>query len=166
MVEGARLESVYRSQAYRGFESHPLRQIFVFLSLRGAEIDHPTHQELAKRDAVLAALREFIAANKIVRLPDVQLSPESDLADAALIPHLTGDSPFGGSLGAFRYLFEGEDDLLHLVVVRADGTELSVEEARSVAGFVVPDMPPALIWLKPGTVSQHFYFGHDLLLQR
>ncbi len=26
MVEGARLESVYRSKAYRGFESRPLRQ--------------------------------------------------------------------------------------------------------------------------------------------
>ena len=25
MVEGARLESVYRSKAYRGFESRPLR---------------------------------------------------------------------------------------------------------------------------------------------
>lgn len=27
VVEGARLESVYRSKAYRGFESRPLRQI-------------------------------------------------------------------------------------------------------------------------------------------
>ena len=27
MVEGARLESVYTSKAYRGFESHPLRQL-------------------------------------------------------------------------------------------------------------------------------------------
>ena len=27
MVEGARLESVYRSKAYRGFESRPLRQV-------------------------------------------------------------------------------------------------------------------------------------------
>ena len=27
MVEGARLESVYTPQAYRGFESHPLRKI-------------------------------------------------------------------------------------------------------------------------------------------
>src|SRR5688572_4425146 len=26
VVEGARLESVYTSKAYRGFESHPLRQ--------------------------------------------------------------------------------------------------------------------------------------------
>jgi hypothetical protein len=26
VVEGARLESVYRSKAYRGFESRPLRQ--------------------------------------------------------------------------------------------------------------------------------------------
>ena len=26
MVEGARLESVYRSKAYRGFESRPLRR--------------------------------------------------------------------------------------------------------------------------------------------
>jgi hypothetical protein len=27
VVEGARLESVYTSKAYRGFESHPLRQV-------------------------------------------------------------------------------------------------------------------------------------------
>ena len=27
VVEGARLESVYTPQAYRGFESHPLRKI-------------------------------------------------------------------------------------------------------------------------------------------
>ena len=29
MVEGARLESVYTSKAYRGFESHPLRQSLI-----------------------------------------------------------------------------------------------------------------------------------------
>ena len=29
MVEGARLESEYRSKAYRGFESHPLRQVLI-----------------------------------------------------------------------------------------------------------------------------------------
>ena len=28
-VEGARLESAYTSKAYRGFESHSIRQIFV-----------------------------------------------------------------------------------------------------------------------------------------
>lgn len=30
VVEGARLESVYRSKAYRGFESHPLRHYSIF----------------------------------------------------------------------------------------------------------------------------------------
>src|SRR3546814_4692389 len=29
VVEGARLESEYRSKAYRGFESHPLRQVLI-----------------------------------------------------------------------------------------------------------------------------------------
>lgn len=28
-VEGARLESAYTSKAYRGFESHSIRQLFV-----------------------------------------------------------------------------------------------------------------------------------------
>ena len=30
VVEGARLESVYTSKAYRGFESHPIRHYDVF----------------------------------------------------------------------------------------------------------------------------------------
>ena len=29
MVEGARLESVYTPKAYRGFESRPVRQLFI-----------------------------------------------------------------------------------------------------------------------------------------
>lgn len=73
-------------------------------------------------------------------------------------------NPFGGGIGPYRYQFEGEDDLLHVFIVRADAHSLTPQEARSVFEQLLPDLPPALVWLKPGTVSQHFYFGHDELL--
>jgi len=73
-------------------------------------------------------------------------------------------NPFGGSLGAFRYQLEGEDDLLHLIVARADGCALTAEEAQAVAGVLFEGVPSALVWLRPGEFSQHFYIGHDDLL--
>lgn len=36
-VEGARLESVYTSKAYRGFESHPIRQFPCFRAFPNSE---------------------------------------------------------------------------------------------------------------------------------
>jgi hypothetical protein len=61
---------------------------------------------------------------------------------------------------------EGEEDLLHLIVVRQDGKELTPAEGQAVAGFVWPGVPSALIWLKPGVLSQHFYVGHDELVSK
>ena len=72
---------------------------------------------------------------------------------------------FSGSLGDFRYQFEGEEDLLHLIVTRSNQSTLTTEEARVVADFVLIGMPSALVWLRPGEYSQHFYFGHDELLK-
>jgi hypothetical protein len=51
VVEGARLESVYRSKAYRGFESRPLRQSI---------------QKLAERLAFLFCKRQKLAFVSIV----------------------------------------------------------------------------------------------------
>ena len=41
---------------------------------------------------------------------------------------------FAGTLGPFRYQFEGEEDLLHLMVT-ADGAPLSVADAQRVVAF-------------------------------
>lgn len=73
-------------------------------------------------------------------------------------------NPYGGTIGEFRYQFEGEDDLLHLMVVRQNYEPLTPEEGQVVAAFLLPELLPALIWLKPGTLTQNFYFGHDELL--
>lgn len=71
---------------------------------------------------------------------------------------------FSGSLDVFRYQFEGEEDLLHLIVTRYDQRPFPAEEAQTVASFVLRGMPTALIWLRPGEFSHHFYFGHDDLV--
>jgi len=75
------------------------------------------------------------------------------------------DNPFSGTFGPYRYQFEGEEDLLHLIVTRLDGQTLTVEEAQVVAGFLMPNVPAGLIWLRPGEYSQHFWVGHDELLR-
>ena len=85
-------------------------------------------------------------------------SPENALLTVGLEPNL-----FGGTVGPYRYQFEGEEDLLHLIVTRIDIGEISVEEAQDVAEFLLSPVAPALIWLKPGERSQHFYVGHDEL---
>ena len=124
----------------------------------------PTPEEIAQRDTVLLNLREHIATNRTIRLPNPGPGPDQGPNDIALMALVFRESAFGGSLGAYRYLFEGEDDLLHLLVVRSDGRELTVDDARPVAQFVLPGVAPALVWLKPGKVSQHFYLGHELFL--
>ncbi|MBI1755715.1 MAG: hypothetical protein HYR64_01235 [Fimbriimonas ginsengisoli] len=86
---------------------------------------------------------------------------------AEVAPQLAGLEPnaFGGLVGPYRYQFEGEDDLLHLIVVRRDLGALEPEEGQSVAAFLLEGVPQSLIWLKPARLSQHFYLGHDVLLE-
>ncbi|HEY0867029.1 MAG TPA: hypothetical protein VGE01_06615 [Fimbriimonas sp.] len=74
------------------------------------------------------------------------------------------ENPFSGVVGEFRYQFEGEEDLLHLMVMRCDCEPLTPQEGQQVASFVLRGLPSSLIWLRPGQRSQHFYFGHDELL--
>jgi hypothetical protein len=73
------------------------------------------------------------------------------------------ENAFCGNVGPYRYQFEGEEDLLHLIVTRQDKDRLTVEEAQEVAGFLMPGIPAGLVWLKPGEFSQHFWVGHDEL---
>jgi hypothetical protein len=103
----------------------------------------PTAAEIAVRDQILSELLLCIKSNS--RIP-------------------MNDPRFAGSCGEFSYFFEGEDDLLHLAVSRPDGSKITVEEAQEVALFTLPNLPPGVLWVKPGTFSQHFYFGHDELL--
>ncbi len=123
----------------------------------------PTPDECAARSRVVAALLEAIATGTTVKLPDFDRSLSAP-GQTAL--HRVGiePNPFGATLGPFRYQFEGEEDLLHLIVARLDGAELSHEEGRSVAAFVLDGVAPGFVWAKPGTVTQHFYLGHDVLV--
>jgi hypothetical protein len=115
-----------------------------------------------RRDEVLARIAECVRTNQTIKLPP--FDPSRSLEGASFALQAIEPNDFSGTLGAYRYQFEGEEDLLHLIVLRSDGSPLTAEEGQTVAGFLLEGLPSALIWLKPGTLSQHFYFGHDELL--
>lgn len=106
----------------------------------------------------------FIRENRTIRLPDFDPSLSRPSDRYALISIGLEPNDFSGAVGRYRYQFEGEEDLLHLIVTAAGGETLTPEEGQSVASFVLVGLSPALIWLKPGEYSQHFYFGHEDLL--
>ncbi|MFI5387205.1 MAG: hypothetical protein ACHQ50_13930 [Fimbriimonadales bacterium] len=122
-----------------------------------------TSEERQRRDEVVSRVVDFIRRDEKIRLPSFdpkQAIPSQDFALQSI-----GDNEFSGSVGPYRYQFEGEDDLLHVIVVRTGGEPLTPEEGRRVIEFLMPDVPPAVIWLKPGEFSQHFYLGNDELLE-
>ncbi len=118
----------------------------------------PSPEETERRDAVMAEIVRCINSNIRIVLPEFDPQKKSNKLGAE-------DNPFFGTYGPYRYQFEGEEDLLHLVVTRQDEDKLTVEEAQVVAGFLVPKVPAGLIWLRPGEYSQHFWVGHDELLK-
>jgi hypothetical protein len=121
-----------------------------------------TAQEIALRDAVVAAVLEAIHRDARIVLPAYH--PEfSTPSERALLTVGVEPNPYGGTVGSYRYQFEGEDDLLHVFVVRTDGSSLTVAEGQGVLRFLLPDLPAALCWVRPGEYSQHFYFGHEEL---
>ncbi len=122
----------------------------------------PSPEEQAHRDEVLGRVLQFIREGRKIKLPAFDRTAPVKHADYALLAIEPND--FSGNFGSLRYQFEGEDDLLHIAVAREGGGSLSVEEARRVVSFLLPNVAPALIWLRPGTVSQHFYVGHDEIL--
>lgn len=122
-----------------------------------------TESEQSCRDAVIAAILDCIAADRTIKLPDYDPLVSKPSLHFALTSVGVEANPFGGTVDRFRYQFEGEEDLLHLIVTAIDGSPLSPQESQQVAGFVLGDVPAALIWLKPGTYSQHFYVGHEEL---
>lgn len=123
----------------------------------------PTESEQRRRDEVAQRLLRFIDEGKRVALPDFDVSVARPDDRFALVNVGLEPNDFTGTLGRFRYQFEGEEDLLHMIVT-ADEGEVSTREGQAVASFVLKGVPPALIWMKPGEVSQHFYVGHDDLV--
>lgn len=124
-----------------------------------------TKEEKLHRISVIQSLLAAVRSNRMIRLPDFDpdLSRPSD--EFALVSVGIEPNPFGGTVGEFRYQFEGEEDLLHLIVVRKDMGEIDTAEAQSVTQFLMPKVPPALMWLRSGTRSHHFYLGHDVLVE-
>ncbi len=125
----------------------------------------PTPEEQIQRDKVIAQILNDIQANQTIFLPDFdpEISRPSD--EFALLSVGIEPNPYGGTIDAFRYQFEGEEDLLHLIIVRTDGQVLTPFQAQSVVDFLYPGVPPALMWFKAGTLSHHFYLGHDVLIE-
>jgi hypothetical protein len=114
-----------------------------------------TAEELATAEAVMAAVREAVRSDVRILLPRRLGSGD---------PSGFAPNQFGGQIGGYRYQLEGEDDLLHLIVARTDGGRLTAEQGRLVAGELFKHVSSALIWIRPGEFSQHFYVGHDDLL--
>lgn len=120
-----------------------------------------TPDEVRRRREVLDAVLGAIAQGVTIRLPAFDRTSPPEPSEVAMVAAGAEPNPFGGHIGPYRYQFEGEDDLLHLMVVRQDRGPLAPEEGQRVAAWLLEGVPPALVWFKPGTVSQHFYVGHD-----
>ncbi len=124
----------------------------------------PTPAEQSRRDEVMRLVMEYIREDRRIKLPEFDRDLDRPSDQFALLSIGLEPNQFSGSIGDYRYQFEGEEDLLHLIVTRFDQAPLQAEEAQSVASFVLNGVPTALIWLRPGEFSHHFYFGHDDLV--
>jgi hypothetical protein len=127
---------------------------------------NPSAEENERRRRVLGAVLDHVREDRRIFLPpfDPNLSRPSD--EVALQSVGIEPNDFGGTIGGYRYQFEGEEDLLHLIVTRTDGRTLTPAEGQEVATFLLQGLPESLVWLKPGEYTQHFYFGHDELLDK
>jgi hypothetical protein len=123
-----------------------------------------TPEEQARRQEVMKLVLESININRVIKLPDLDLALARPSDQFALVNIGAEPNQYSGQVGDFRYQFEGEEDLLHLMVTKSQGELISVQEGQSVAAFHLDGVPPALVWLKPGNLSQHFYVGHDDLV--
>ena len=128
-------------------------------------IPQPTELEQQRRDEVMRRILECIRTETRIKLPVFNPALDRPTDQFALLSIGLEPNDFSGSVGSFRYQFEGEEDLLHLIVTESSQGRLSTQDSQAVAAFVLRGMPSALIWLKPGEYSTHFYFGHDELLK-
>ena len=103
--------------------------------------------EARRRDEVAGRILDFVRRGEAIKLPE-----------------LGAESEFCGTIGRLRYCFDGEEDLLHLAIEGLDGGDVTPSEGREVAAYLLREVPPGLVWFRPGRFSQHFYCGHDDLL--
>lgn len=124
---------------------------------------NPGPEERARRDEVIGRICAFTTENRRIALPP--FDPAIDRADDRFALISVGIEPnaFSGTIGLYRYQFEGEEDLLHMIVTSRTGG-ITAEEGQAVATFVLAGVPTAVVWLRPGEASQHFYVGHDEVL--
>jgi len=108
---------------------------------------------------------EFTAAEERAR-DEVLERLRRVIVEGEKVPMASGGevSPFEGVCGEFRFQFEGEDDLLRLCITRRDGQELGLREARDVVAWLLPELKPGLIWVRPGRRSHSFHLSHEDLL--
>lgn len=125
----------------------------------------PTQSEQEHRDQVVGKILADVREGRAIMLPEYDPTTSRPSDQFALLSVGIEENPYGGTVGPYRYQFEGEEDLLHLIVVRLDQTPFPNENAQQVVSFLYPGLPPALMWLKPGNLSHHFYVGHDVLLE-
>lgn len=126
----------------------------------------PSQEEFQAREETLRRVLGHIRHNKTIPLPPFSHPEETHKLPFAFLGKGFATSPFSGQVQDYQYLFEGEEDLLHLIITRKDYEALTPEEGQQVASFLLEGIPPSLIWFKPGKYSQHFYCGHDHLLTR
>lgn len=124
----------------------------------------PNSDEQKRRDDVMRLVLDFVSEDRRIKLPEFNRELDRPSDQFALLSIGLEPNQFSGTLGEFRYQFEGEEDLLHLIVTRFDQQPMKAEEAQAVAAFVLRGVPTSLIWLRPGEFSHHFYFGHDDLV--
>ena len=140
--------------------SNPTRSAIFFKRMVNASSEELSHAS-GVRDAVI----DHINRGVTIKLPDPDLASLPPIADYALLNVGLEPNQFGGRLGDYRFQFEGEDDLLHLMVCRLDGENISPQEGQAVVSIILPKILPSQFWFKPAQKSQHFYIGHEVLIE-
>ncbi|GIV11215.1 MAG: hypothetical protein KatS3mg020_0706 [Fimbriimonadales bacterium] len=74
---------------------------------------------------------------------------------------LEASERYRAELEGYLLQFEGEDDLLHCSVQRADGGGVDLETAHRLVEPFFGVMPKGIVWFKPAEHSVHYYVGHD-----
>lgn len=121
----------------------------------------PNGRETEIRNTIVQRVIDFTERNEKILLPPFLGATQSSQTPSSFSSVGLEPNDFGSTVGDYRYQFEGEEDLLHLIVTRIDHLELAAEDGQAVMGFLLNGVPLAMIWIRPGRFSQHFFVGHD-----